>query len=47
MAECGLKELLELIYAPTAAEQIRTGKAIARAVRAHLLVGVAQYPYPF
>ena len=47
MAECGLNELLELIFAPTAVEQILTGKAIARTVRDHLLVGVAQYPYPF
>ncbi|CAH3196081.1 unnamed protein product [Porites evermanni] len=37
-AESGLKELLELIYAPNAVEHIVTGKAIARAVRAHLLV---------
>ena len=38
IAESGLKELLELIYAPNAVEHIVTGKAIARAVRAHLLV---------
>ncbi|CAH3181920.1 unnamed protein product [Porites evermanni] len=38
IAESGLKELLELIYAPNAVEHILTGKAIARAVRAHLLV---------
>ena len=38
MAESGLKELLELIYALNAVEHILTGKAIARAVRAHLLV---------
>ena len=38
MAESGLKELLELIYAPNAVEHILTSKAIARAVRAHLLV---------
>ena len=37
IAESGLKELLELIYAPNAVEHILTGKAIARAVRAHLL----------
>ena len=40
IAESGLKELLELIYAPNAVEHILTGKAIARAVRAHLLVDV-------
>ena len=38
IAESGLKELLELIYAPNTVEHILTGKAIARAVRAHLLV---------
>ena len=38
MAESGLKELLELIYAPNAVDHILTGKAIARAVRVHLLV---------
>ena len=38
MAGSGLKELLEMIYAPNAVEHIFTGKAIARAVRAHLLV---------
>ena len=38
IAESGLKELLELIYVPNAVEHILTGKAIARAVRAHLLV---------
>ena len=38
IAESGLKELLELIYVPNAVDHILTGKAIARAVRAHLLV---------
>ena len=38
IAESGLKEFLELIYAPNGVEHILTGKAIARAVRAHLLV---------
>ena len=38
IAESRLKELLELIYVPNAVEHILTGKAIARAVRAHLLV---------
>ena len=41
MAGSGLKELLEMIYAPNAVEHIFTGKAIARAVRAHLLVDAA------
>ena len=40
IAESGLKELLELIYVPNAVEHILTGKAIARAVRAHLLEAV-------
>ena len=41
MAGSGLKELLEMIYAPNAVEHIFTGKAIARTVRAHLLVDAA------
>lgn len=41
MAGSGLKEILESIYAPNAVEHILTGKAIARAVRSHLLVDVA------
>ena len=32
VAESGVKELQELIYAPTAVEHILIGKAIARAV---------------
>jgi len=38
MAASGLKELLELIYVSTAVEHILTGKAISRAVRAHLVL---------
>ena len=38
IVESGRKELLELIYVPNAVEHILTGEAIARAVRAHLLV---------
>ena len=41
MAGSGLKEILEMIYAPNSVEHILTGKAIARAVRAHLLVDAA------
>lgn len=41
MAESVLKELLVLIYAPTAVERILIGKAIARAVGAYLLVDAA------
>ena len=38
MAGSGLKELLELIYAPNAVDHILTGKAVSRAVRAHILL---------
>ena len=38
MAGSGIKELFEMIYAPEAVEQIMSGKAILRAVRAHLLL---------
>ena len=41
MAGSGLKEILEMIYAPNAVDYILTGKAIARAVRARLLVDAA------
>lgn len=41
MAGSGLRELLELIYASNAVDHILTGKAIACAVRAHLIVDVA------
>jgi len=41
MAGSGLRELLELIYASNAVDHILTGKAIARAVRAHLIVDAA------
>ena len=37
----GLRELLELIYASNAVDHILTGKAIARAVCAHLIVDAA------
>ena len=33
-----LKELLELIYAPNVVDHILTGKAVSRAVRAHILL---------
>ena len=38
MAGSGIKELFEMIYALKAVEQIKSGKAISRAVRAHLLL---------
>ena len=41
MAGSGLREVLELIYAPNAVDHIMTGKAIARAVRANLIVDAA------
>jgi len=41
MASSGLKELLEMVYAPNAVEHISTCKAIAQAVHARLLVDAA------
>ncbi len=41
MAASGLQELLELIYAPNAVVHMLTGKAIALAVRGHLIVNAA------
>ena len=41
MASSGLQELLETIYAPNAIVHMMSGKAISRAVRAHLIVDAA------
>ena len=41
MAGSGLKELLELIYAPNALEYMLSGKAVSRAVRGHLIIDAA------
>ena len=41
MAASGLQDSLELIYVPTAVIYMLTGKAIARAVRGHLIVDAA------
>ena len=41
MAGSGLKEILDMIYAPNAVEHILTGKAIEQAERAHLLINAA------
>jgi len=41
MVSSGLQELMELIYAPNAVIHMFSGKAIARAVRAHLIVDAA------
>ena len=41
MSASGLQHILELVYAPNAVVHMLTGKAIARAVRAHLLVDAA------
>ncbi len=41
MAGSGLQEVLELIYADNAVVHMMTGKAIARAVRGHLIVDAA------
>ncbi len=38
MANSGLQELFDLVYAHNAVEHMLSGKAVARAVRAHLLV---------
>ena len=38
IASSGIKELFEMTYGPTSLEQIMSGKAISRAVRAHLLL---------
>ena len=41
MAASGLQELWELIYAPNAVVHMLSGKAVARAVRGHLIVDAA------
>ena len=41
MAGSGLQEIMELVYAPNAVVHVLSGKAYARAVRAHLLVDAA------
>jgi hypothetical protein len=41
MAGSGLQEVLELIYASNAVVHMLSGKAFARAVRAHLIVDAA------
>ena len=38
IAGTGLKEVISLVYAEGSVDQMLTGKAVARAVRAHLLV---------
>ena len=38
MAGPGLQALVEVIYAENAVQHIRSGKAISRAFRAHLIV---------
>jgi hypothetical protein len=41
MAESGLQEILELVYAKNAVVHMMSGKAIARAIRGHCLVDAA------
>ena len=41
MASSGLQEVLDLIYGPTAVVHMLSGKAVARAVRAHFIVDAA------
>ena len=45
MEGSGLKEVLELVYATGAVPHILSGKAISRAVRAHILVSSAIYAH--
>lgn len=41
MGGSGLRELLELIYAPNAVKHMLSRKAVARALRGHLIVDAA------
>ncbi|CAG2201846.1 unnamed protein product [Mytilus edulis] len=41
MRSSGLQEILELIYAPNAVTHMLSGKAVARAIRGHMLVDTA------
>ena len=41
MGGCGLKEVLELVYATNTVGHMLSGKALARAVRGHFLVDSA------
>ncbi|CAC5414988.1 unnamed protein product [Mytilus coruscus] len=43
MSNTGLKEMLELIYAPNVVTHILSGKAVARAFRGHMLVDTVLY----
>ena len=41
MADSGLEELLECIYAGTSVSHMLSGKAISRAIRGHILISGA------
>ena len=41
MSGSGLSELFETVYAPNTVPHILSGKAVARAVRGHLLIDIA------
>jgi hypothetical protein len=41
MSGSGLKELLELVYAPNAVTHMLSGKAVSRSVRGFMLVNIA------
>ena len=41
MAESGLREAIETVYAPKSVDHILSGKAISRAIRSHTLVDAA------
>ena len=45
MQDSGLKEILEIVYAPVTVPHILSGKAIFRAVRAHILVSSALHAH--
>jgi hypothetical protein len=45
MQDSGLKEILEIVYAPATVPHILSGKAISRAIRAHILVSSALYAH--
>ncbi len=47
MASSGLQELFDLVYAHNAVEHMLSGKAVARAVHAHLLVLVSYMHFLF
>ena len=41
MGNSGLKDIMETVYAPNSVDHMLTGKAISRAIRAHILIDSA------